>query len=130
MISLVSSYLNNVAACIAIGAFAGVVSGLSLRHAFPRMNQNKPIDPLGLTGPILINAFIGAIGIGPILMAVYKNLGIALLELNTSTYPISQRTSTFYLTIFGITVAVGVGMGLIGGLICLITRDPTNDFQF
>lgn len=79
MISLVSSYINNAGGCIAIGAFAGIVSGLWLRHGFPRMNQNKPYDPLGLTGPILINAFIGAMGVGPILMAAYKTLGIPLV---------------------------------------------------
>lgn len=84
MISMVSPYINNIGGCIAIGAISGIISGLWLRLGYPRMNQNQILDPLGLTGPILINAFIGAMGVGPILMAAYKNLGLTLVELNSS----------------------------------------------
>lgn len=73
MISVVSPYINNIGGCIAVGAFAGIISGLWLRHGYPRMNQNKPYDPLGLTGPILLNAFFGAFVVAPILMAAYRN---------------------------------------------------------
>jgi hypothetical protein len=76
MISIVSAYINNIGACIAIGAFAGLVSGLWLRQGYPRMNANKPYDPLGLTGPILINAFLGGLAVGPILMGAYRNIGL------------------------------------------------------
>jgi hypothetical protein len=43
---------------------------------------------------------------------------------------VNQRPSTFYLAIFGVSVAVGIGMGLIGGFICYLTRDTENDFKF
>ena len=76
MIAVVSAYINNIGGCIAIGAFSGLVSGLWLRQGYPRMNANKPYDPLGLTGPILINAFLGAAGVGPILMGAYKSIGL------------------------------------------------------
>jgi len=76
MISAVASYINNIGGCIAVGAFAGIVSGLWLRHGFPRMNANKPYDPLGLTGPILINSFLGGAGVAPLLMGAYKSLGL------------------------------------------------------
>lgn len=76
MISAVSAYINNIGGCIAVGAFAGIVSGFWLRIGYPRMNLNKPYDPLGFTGPILINAFLGAVGVAPILMGAYKSIGI------------------------------------------------------
>jgi hypothetical protein len=84
MISVVSPYINNIGGCIAIGAFAGIVSGIWLRHGYPKMNQNKPHDPLGLTGPILINAVIGGFAVGPLLMLAYRTLGLSLVELNAS----------------------------------------------
>jgi hypothetical protein len=84
MISLVSPYINNIGGCIAIGAFSGIVSGLWLRLGYPKMNQNKPYDPLGLTGPILINALIGGLAVAPLLMVAYKTLGLSLVELNPS----------------------------------------------
>jgi len=42
----------------------------------------------------------------------------------------NQRASTFYLAIFIVSVCVGVGIGLIAGFICYLTRDVENDFKF
>ena len=127
LISVVAPYINNIGGCIAVGAFAGVVSGLWLRHGYPRMNQNRPYDPLGLTGPILINGFFGTFVVAPILFAAYKKNTLIPGELTLAS---TERTSTFFLGIFGITLAIALGMGLIAGLICLATRSPVDDFLF
>lgn len=38
MIAGISSYINNIGACIAVGAFAGIVSGFWLRRVYPYIN--------------------------------------------------------------------------------------------
>lgn len=78
IISAVSTYINNIGGCIAVGAFAGLVSGWWLRRIHPIINQNHCYDHLGLIGPILINATFGATFVAPILMAAYKNLNLSL----------------------------------------------------
>jgi hypothetical protein len=127
MISIVAPYINNIGGCITVGAFAGVVSGLWLRHGYPRMNENRPYDPMGLTGPVLINGFFGSAFVAPILFGVYKNNSLIPGELTLAS---TLRTSTYYLAIFGITLAVALGMGLIAGLICSGTRNTLDDFLF
>ena len=127
LISVVAPYINNIGGCIAVGAFAGIISGLWLRHGYPRMNKNRPYDPLGLTGPILLNAFFGAFVVAPILMGAYKNIGLIPGELTMYS---NTRASTFYLAIYGVTLGIAIGMGLLAGLICTLTRDPIDDFLF
>ena len=78
IISAVSGYVNNIGACIAVGSFAGLISGWWLRRIHPSINQNHCYDHLGLVGPILINAVLGATFVAPILMAAFKNLGITV----------------------------------------------------
>ena len=72
MIGGVASKINNIGACIAVGALAGIVSGIWLRLINHKVNEHKTYDPLGLIGPILINAFIGCFVIAPLVFAAYK----------------------------------------------------------
>jgi hypothetical protein len=128
ILSAVDGYINNIGGCIAIGAFAGLVSGFWLRVIHPRINQNKSYDHLGLLGPILINAMLGGVAVAPFLFGAYKNLSITVFELNNTIQ--NQRASTFYLAINIVAVCIGTGFGLIAGIICYITRNPEQDYQF
>lgn len=75
-ISVVASTINNIGACIAIGAFSGFISGFYLKKLHPRLNKNKAIDHLGMFGPILICSIIGGLVLSPAMYKVYMSLGI------------------------------------------------------
>jgi len=68
-VGAVASTINNIGACIAIGAFSGFLSGFYLQILHPRLNQNRAIDHLGIFGPILICSIFGGLVISP---AMYK----------------------------------------------------------
>lgn len=69
-IGVVAGNINNIGACIAIGAFSGLFSGFWLRVVHPRLNATKSIDHLGIFGPILICSIIGGLVLSP---ALYKS---------------------------------------------------------
>ncbi len=70
-ISAIAGIITNIGACIAIGAFSGLVSGFWMSVIHPRINSNKTYDSLGLFGPILFNAIIGSMAVAPIVVAAY-----------------------------------------------------------
>jgi len=71
-ISVVSGSVINIGACIAIGAFSGLVSGFWLQYIHPRINKNSSIDHIGLLGPILICSIFGGLVLAPVLYSAYK----------------------------------------------------------
>ena len=75
MIASVASYINNIGGCLALGALAGLVSGMWLRIFHPRINSDSRYDQLGLIGPVLINSILGSFAVAPILFMVYKSEG-------------------------------------------------------
>ena len=75
MIASVASYINNIGACLAIGAAAGFVSGFWLRVIHPKINENHRYDHLGLIGTVLVNSVIGCGIVAPTVFGAYKNLG-------------------------------------------------------
>lgn len=127
ILGAVSSYINNIGACITVGAIAGFISGFWLRFAHPRVNANYKYDQLGLIGPIMINAFIGTIFIAPIAFAAYTNQGLTTAELVKT---VTQSSSTYYLAVFSLTLALGVLTGLAAGVIVYLLRDPEGDYNF
>ena len=68
----IASYINNIGACLAIGAVAGIVSGLWLRLVYHKVNEQRTYDPFGLIGALLINAVLGTFFFAPIVFAAYK----------------------------------------------------------
>ena len=128
IVGAVASYINNIGACLAVGAVAGFVSGFWLRVVHPRINAANTIDQLGIFGPIFVNAFLGAFVLAPALFGAYKSEGLNPAELNMAI--MNERTSTFYLAIFGATLLVGLVGGAITGLLILLSRDPDNDHVF
>ena len=78
MIGTVAAYINNIGACIAVGAFAGLVSGAWLRLVHHRVNALHRIDQLGLIGPVLINGILGGIVVGPTVFGAYRHLGLSV----------------------------------------------------
>jgi len=79
MIAGVSPYINNIGACIAVGAFAGMVSGFWLRRLHPLINQRYRVDHVGPIGPVHVNSIIAGRGVSPILFQAYKSLGIRVM---------------------------------------------------
>lgn len=121
IIAPVSAFINNIGAVITVGFFAGLVSGFWLRFVHPRINANQTIDHLGIIGPVTLNAFFGLVFVAPILYGSYKSIGITPAELTITV--VNQRPSTYFLGIFGVTLLIGVGMGVITGLLLLLSRD-------
>lgn len=128
IIGSVSAFINNIGGCIAIGAFAGLVSGFWLRYAHPRVNSTKTYDQIGIIGPITINAFFGVTFVAPLLYGAYKNADFTPAELTFKV--VNERPSTYFLAIFGVTMLIGLGMGLITGIITYLTRDAGDDFHY
>lgn len=75
IISSVVAYIDNIGACIAVGAFAGFLSSFWLRIIHPSLNSNKVYDHMGITGPITFNAIIGGVGLAPLLFQTYRWIG-------------------------------------------------------
>lgn len=128
MIASVASYINNIGGCLALGAIAGFVSGFWLRVFHPKINADNRYDQLGLIGPVLINSVIGCLAVAPILFGIYKSEGIIPSELTTQVT--TERSSIYYLAIFGISLGVAVVTGLLIGIISYFFRDPEDDFNF
>jgi hypothetical protein len=75
MIATVAGTINNIGACIAIGAFAGLFSGFWLRVIHPRLNATRSLDHLGILGPVLICSIIGGLVVSPAIYRIYKITG-------------------------------------------------------
>ncbi len=131
MIGAVAGYINNIGGCIAIGAFAGLVSGFWLRIVHPRMNKSGTFDHLGIFGTVLVNSIIGGFVVAPALYTAYFDIPITsnlLIKTNTGS-----RNAQFQLVLVGLAAALGVGYGLLAGVICFLARDRNtvgNDFHY
>lgn len=130
MIGAVAAYINNIGACITVGAIAGFVSGLWLRVIHPRFNStsSSKIDQLGLVGPVLVNGFLGSFVVAPLVFAAYKQEGITVAELGGTVT--NAAPATFYLAITFVTIALAILTGIIAAIICVVLRDPTDDYYF
>ena len=67
----VAGTINNIGACIAIGAVAGILSGLWLRYVREKTFFSR-IDKLGIIGPIFISSILGGFVISPLMYLAYK----------------------------------------------------------
>lgn len=127
-IAVVAGAINNIGACIAIGAFSGFVSGFWLRIVHPRLNLTRSVDHLGILGPILVCAILGGLGLSPALYQSYKKLSITASGLG------EQITDTalmsYQLAYIGIAAGTAIVTGLIAGFISLPFRSSLNDFEF
>jgi hypothetical protein len=124
----VAGTINNIGACIAIGAFAGFVSGFWLRVIHPRLNLTRSVDHLGIFGPILICSVLGGLVLSPSLYQIYNNLGSNLTSLGA---PVSDTALLNYQLVYiGIAAGTAIVTGLLSGLISLTLRTNHNDFQF
>lgn len=128
IIASVAGCIDNLGACIALGAFAGVISGFWLRIVHPRINAKKIYDQIGIFGPIALNALIGGVVVAPLMFQVYYWLRIVP---STMVNLITANDSMIYqLVCAGIVIGMGLAIGLISGFICLIFRNPSDDCLF
>lgn len=127
MVSAVAGSINNIGADIAIGAFAGFFSGLWLKVIHPRVNGKKPLDHLGILGPVLILSTLGQLLIAPALYLVYHNREIVVAGLGVKIE--LQETSTYQLAYGGIAAGTGVVAAFLASLIALCFRNSENDFR-
>jgi hypothetical protein len=125
-IGVVAGTINNIGACIAIGAVSGLVSGFWLRVVHPRLNFGRSIDHLGILGPILICSVLGGLGLSPAMYKIYMNLGTISSGLGSQ---ISESLSIIYqLSFIGIAAETAIVAGLLAGLLSIGFRTPDNDF--
>lgn len=68
-----ASTINNIGGCMAIGSFAGILSGIWLGFVYHRYNFTR-IDPLGIIGPIFICSIFGGFIVTPFLYLSYNNI--------------------------------------------------------
>lgn len=127
-IAVVAGTINNIGACIAIGAFAGFVSGFWLRIVHPRINRTHSVDHLGIIGPILINAILGGLVISPAMYQIYNNLGTTSSGLSGQV--IDPAIMYYQLSFIGIAAGTAIVTALLAGLLSLPFRDHETDYQF
>lgn len=127
IISSVAAYIDNIGACMAVGAFAGFFSSFWLRKIHPNLNKRKVYDHMGIIGPITFNAIFGGVGLAPLLFQVYAWIGtIPSIMLTAIT---SNQSILFQLLCAGLSLGVGLSLGLLTGLLCLIFRNPEDDYE-
>jgi hypothetical protein len=128
LVGSVAGTINNIGGCIILGIIAGAISGFWLKYVHPRINANHTYDHMGIIGPVTINAFLSIFMVAPILYGSYSKA-----EYIPSTFSakiVNERSSTFELAVTGITLAIGLALGLVTGIICYLTRDPADDFNY
>jgi ammonia channel protein AmtB len=126
-IGTVAGTINNIGACIAIGAAAGFVSGFYLRVLHPRLNSNRAIDHLGIFGPILICSILGGAVISPAMYRAFFSLGISNNSLGA---PITDSSIIPYQLIYiGVTALISSGTAVLAGLASYKFRDSETDFD-
>jgi len=128
-ISVVSGVINNIGACIAIGAFSGVVSGFWLEVVHPRINRNATLDHMGIFGPILICSVLGGLGLSPALYQSFMDLSLNQNNLGNILVTDSQIMK-YQLVYIGIAAGSGLVFGWIAGLLSICFRNPADDFEF
>jgi hypothetical protein len=84
---------------------------------------------MGIFGPILICSIFGGLVVAP---TTYKAFLYQELNLNVLGNIIVSNYRTASYQIANIAIATGAGMaaGALAGLLCLIFRDPEDDFDF
>lgn len=128
MIGVVGGTINNIGACIAIGAFAGFLSGFWLRVVYPRMNSLRSHDHMGIYGPILCCSIIGGLVVAPALYKVYYDRGT--LPGSLGTVISTKRFISYQLAFIGIAAGTAICTGILAGLVSLCFRNPKTDFKF
>lgn len=126
MIGVVGGTINNIGGCIAIGAFAGLLSGFWLRVVYPRMNSLRSHDHMGIFGPILLCSIIGGLVVSPSLYKIYYNEGTSSLGAQIT----ARQFIVYQLVYIGIAAGTAICTGILAGLICLCFRNPHTDFRF
>lgn len=127
-IAVVAGTINNIGACIAIGAFAGFVSGFWLRIVHPRLNRVNSVDHLGIIGPILVNAIIGGLVISPAMYKIYYDRGTISAGLTQTVN--DTAFISYQLSFIGIAAGTAIVTALLAGLLSLPFRDSESDYQF
>jgi hypothetical protein len=128
-IAVVAGTINNIGACIAIGAFSGFVSGFWLRVIHPRLNRNRSVDHLGILGPVLVNSILGGLVLAPSMYQSYINLNTVSTPLNL--VKIGDTALLYYqLAYIGIAAGTAIVTGLIVGFLSLPFRTVENDYHF
>ncbi len=126
-IGTVAGTINNIGACIAVGAAAGFVSGFYLRVLHPKLNKKQAIDHLGIFGPILICSILGGAVISPAMYKAFQSLGINSNSLGAA---ISDSSIIPYQLIYiGMAALISSGTALIAGLASYKFRDSETDFD-
>jgi ammonia channel protein AmtB len=121
MIGSVAGTINNIGACILIGAVSGFISGFYLQVIHPRLNFKKAYDHLGIFGPILICSIIGGLVVSP---AMYKTFMSKGVNTNALGSQITDSNLMLYQLIYiGVTAMVAAGSGMLAGLLAYRSRD-------
>eukprot|EP00919_Chromeraceae_sp_WS-2016_P039912 GHVR01095166.1.p2 GENE.GHVR01095166.1~~GHVR01095166.1.p2 ORF type:complete len:161 (-),score=9.66 GHVR01095166.1:616-1098(-) len=130
IISAVAGYITNSGASIAIGAFAGVVSGVWLGFIHPRVNAVSVFDSHGLLGPFLLNSFFGAFVLTPTVLAIYNERSKVINSLGTSGDLIDEiRTAHYQFVWAGISIGIGLLSGILAGSIGSCFKQTNSDFR-
>lgn len=128
MVSVVSGTISNIGACIAVGAIAGFISGFWLEIVHPRLNKNFSYDHMGIFGPILICSILGGVALAPITYKAFMNHDLSLNVLSNILVT-NYRTASYQLANIAIATGAGAAAGFLAGLLCLIFRNPEDDFE-
>ena len=131
-IGVVGGTINNIGACIAIGAFAGLLSSLYYRLIHAKSLFVQTIDHLGIIGPILLCSVFGGLGLAPILYAAYKNLGTSTSTLIGMANINDNNFINYQLVNIGVAAGTAIFTGLLSAIFpyCLRKYHAKTDFKY
>lgn len=127
-IAVVAGTINNIGACIAIGAFSGFFSGFWLRIIHPRLNSTSSVDHLGIFGPVLLCSIFGGLVLAPALYQSYSTLGTLPSSMDSQVF--DTNVMNYQLVNIGIAAGTALCTAIIAGLLSFCFRNPSNDFEF
>lgn len=110
----------NIGAAIAVGLLAGFFSALYYEKLYVRVNETNVRDSFGYLN-ILAVSFVGTFIVAPTTLKTYYNYAVSLTTLQASKiatgYISNLDIAGWVLAYVGISIAIGLASGLIGGLV-------------
>jgi hypothetical protein len=124
-IAAVAGVQPKIGACIAVGAFSGLLSGFWLRKVHPLINKTRQLDSLGLFGPIFVNSLLGGVVVSPLTAFLLGENGTLMPPSGMS----SSTMALYSLSYAGIAIGSGLFSGLLASLFAFFCWRREDNFQ-
>lgn len=114
----------NISACLAVGAFGGLVAALWTQVFHPKINSKKIEDAISLIGGVLLPSLFGGVVAAPALYAIYYDTA----RVTTSGLMATRDYVRYQFIFYFITVGAAIVCGIFAGIFSFCSRSLENDF--